>query len=283
MRNLIARFVANEELNFLLTNRIPRRLATRAIGWFSKIEQPFVARTSIAVWRQFSDVDLADAEDTHYPSMHACFTRQLKAGARHFDTRPNVVASPSDAIVGATGRIEAGEALQIKGAPYRIADLVGSETLANELEGSRYVTLRLTAGMYHRFHAPADLVVERLTYLSGDCFNVNTPALKRVQALFCRNERAVLHCRLGDGSPLLLVAVAAILVASIRLTFFDTPGLLRDGGSRSTPLDIPLERGSEMGWFEHGSTIIAIAPGDMQLANLVTGDRIRAGQVLLTR
>lgn len=282
MPKLTAALVANEELNFLLTNRIPRRLATRALGWFSKIEHPWVARGSIAVWRQFSDVDMADAAAETYPSMHACFTRALKPGARSFEAAAGTLPSPCDAIIGANGVIDEGQALQIKGAPYAVADLVGDKGLAAEIEGYRYATLRLTAGMYHRFHAPADLTVERLIYLSGDCFNVNTPALKRVERLFCRNERAVLVCRLADGSPLLLVAVAAILVASIRLTFFDTPGLLRDGGNRSVALDAKIARGEEMGWFEHGSTIIAIAPGDWDLAGLHNGDRLRAGQPLFS-
>ena len=47
-----------EDINFLLTNRIPRRLATRWMGWFSKIENPLLARASIAVWRLFADLDL---------------------------------------------------------------------------------------------------------------------------------------------------------------------------------------------------------------------------------
>ena len=41
--------------------------------------------------------------------------------------------------------------------------------------GGWYVTLRLTAGMYHRFHAPHDLTAERLRYISGDTWNVNPP------------------------------------------------------------------------------------------------------------
>ena len=85
MRSAIARLAANEDLNFLLTNRLPRRLATDFIGWFSKIEQPLVARASIAVWRLFSDVDLTDSAETGFPSMHACFTRRLKPGARPVD------------------------------------------------------------------------------------------------------------------------------------------------------------------------------------------------------
>ena len=39
---LLTNVFQQEDLNFLLTNRIPRRLLTRFMGWFSKIEQPLV-------------------------------------------------------------------------------------------------------------------------------------------------------------------------------------------------------------------------------------------------
>lgn len=273
-----------EELNFLVTNRIPRRLATRLVGWLSHVEQPLVAKVSIGVWRLFCDVDLRDARETHFPSMHACFIRQLRAGARPFETGPDEIASPSDAIVGAFGTIAQGRAHQIKGASYRLAELLGSEGEAAALDGGRYVTLRLTAGMYHRFHAPDDLIVERVRYISGDCWNVNAPALKRVERLFCRNERAVINCRLADGTPLILVAVAAVLVASIRLTFLDTPALIRDGGPREVVVGARLGKGEEMGWFEHGSTIVVLAPGEGGFAaGIETGKQLKAGEALLTR
>jgi len=55
IRSTIARVLQQEDINFLLTNRIPRRLATRFMGWFSRIEQPLVRDLSIAVWRFFSE------------------------------------------------------------------------------------------------------------------------------------------------------------------------------------------------------------------------------------
>ena len=42
LRTQIWRVFEQEDLNFLLTNRIPRRLVTRLVGWLSKIEQPVV-------------------------------------------------------------------------------------------------------------------------------------------------------------------------------------------------------------------------------------------------
>jgi phosphatidylserine decarboxylase len=284
MRAAIARLVANEDLNFLLTNRLPRRLATNFIGWFSKIEQPLVARASIAVWRLFSDVDLSDAETRHFSSMHACFTRSLRPGARPVDPDPEALVSPCDAIVGAHGTIAGDTLHQIKGAPYRMSELLGDAEAGRKFKGGTYVTLRLTAGMYHHFHAPHDLTVEKVTYISGDCWNVNPIALKRVERLFCKNERAAIHCRLTDGTPIILVAVAAVLVASIRLTFLDTQQALRVGGPRAIPLNAAISKGQDMGWFEHGSTIVVLAPAGLPLADgIETGLRLRLGQALLRR
>jgi len=281
---MLARVVMQEDLNFLLTNRIPRRLATKLVGRLSKIEQPLVARSSIALWKLFSDVDLSDAAEERYSSMHACFTRALRPGARAFDPDTTVLASPSDAIFGAHGRIEGGEVHQIKGFPYSLAELLGDGDLAARYAGGTYATLRLTAGMYHRFHAPADLIVKEVRYISGDCWNVNPIALKRVERLFCRNERAVIRAELAGGTEILLVPVAAILVAGIRLSFLDTPALLREGGDRRVALSASLARGEEMGWFEHGSTIVVVAPAGLRVAgDLATGDRIKAGRRLLVR
>ena len=285
LRGAIARIVAHEDLNFLLTNRIPRRLATRLIGRFSRIEQPWIRRASIAVWRVFSDVDLDDAAKTEWRSLHDCFIRALRPGARAPDPAPDVIASPCDAIVGACGPMAGLEVCQIKGFPYDLPDLLGDAAEAAPFRDGLYVTLRLTAGMYHRFHAPHDLTVEQVTYMSGDTWNVNPIALRRVERLFCRNERAAIRARLRDGGePILLVAVAAILVASIRLTFLDTPALLRAGGPRRIPLNAALDKGAEMGWFEHGSTIVMFVPPGFALADGIgDGARIRAGCALLRR
>ena len=284
MRRTIARLVANEDLNFLLTNRLPRRLATNFVGWFSKIENPIVAKSSIALWKLFSDVDLADAAETRFPSMHACFIRTLKPGARPVAGETDVVASPSDAIVGAHGIIEGDSVHQIKDAPSHLSELLGDAAEAEPYQGGTYVTLRLTAGMYHHFHAPHDLTVDQVTYISGDCWNVNPIALKRVERLFCKNERAAIRCTLDDGTPVMLVAVAAVLVASIRLSFLDTAGSLRIGGARVMPVEAKVRKGEEMGYFEHGSTIVMLLPKGFRFAEgIETGKRIRAGEALFVR
>ena len=283
LRTGILRLLDQEDVNFLLTNRLPRRLATRFMGWFSKIEQPLVRDASIAVWRFFSDLDLTEARTTRFRSMHDCFTRELKDGARPIDARPEIIVSPCDAIVGACGSIDGTRLLQIKGFPYTLECLVRDREAVDAHRDGHFVTLRLTSSMYHRFHAPHDLTVERLTYISGDTWNVNPIALRRVEELFCKNERSVIRVRLAaSGQQLTLVPVAAILVASMRFHFVDIPAALRHRGVNEIPCSARAEKGQELGWFEHGSTIVVLAPRDCALCdNVREGEVIRMGQPLL--
>ncbi|HLH95076.1 MAG TPA: archaetidylserine decarboxylase [Xanthobacteraceae bacterium] len=279
----IARIFQQEELNFLLTNRIPRRLATQFMGWFSQIEQPLVRDLSIAIWRFFSGLDLSEAEATQFRSMHDCFIRRLKPGARPIDPDGSVLVSPCDAIVGACGSLQGTELFQIKGFPYRLEDLLPDAELVAAHRNGRYVTLRLTAAMYHRFHAPHDCRVEQVTYISGDTWNVNPIALKRIENLFCKNERAVIRTRLAAGGQIVtLVPVAAILVASIRLHFLDVLLSLGYRGRNRFSCDAAMRKGEEMGWFQHGSTIIVFAPDGFALCEgIAEGATIRMGERLM--
>ena len=283
LRALFDLAAGQEDINFLLTNRIPRRLATRFMGWFSRIEQPLVRDLSIGLWRAFADLDLHEAKTTRFRSLHECFIRELREGARTIDTDPAILASPCDAIVGACGRVEGTRVWQAKGFPYTLGELLGEGEPAERYRDGCYVTLRITATMYHRFHAPHDCRVQRITYFSGDTWNVNPIALQRIERLFCRNERAAIEVRLDRGEhPVTLVAVAAVLVASIRL--HGLAGRLHLGyrGPNVIPCSTSFIKGAEMGWFEHGSTIVVFAPRGFALhERLREGLRVRTGEPLI--
>jgi phosphatidylserine decarboxylase len=272
-----------EDLNFLLTNRIPRRLTTQFVGWFSKVEQPVIRDLSIGLWRLFSGLDLGEAKKSQFRSMHHCFIRELKDGARPIDHDPNILVSPCDAIVGACGAVAGTTLYQIKGFPYTLDDLMGDRAMVEQHRDARYVTLRLMSSMYHRFHAPHDCRVEQVTYISGDTWNVNPIALRRVEKLFCKNERVLLKTTLtATGHAVTLVPVAAILVASIRLHCLNVLLNLRHRGPNVMSCDAQFSKGEEMGWFEHGSTIIVLAPKDFSLCDTIKeGARIRMGEPLM--
>jgi phosphatidylserine decarboxylase len=283
MRAASAKTLLREDLGFLLSNHIPRRLANRFFGWFSQIESPPLARASIALWRLFADLDLSEARTQRFPSLHACFTRELKPGARPVDGDPRVITSPCDAIVGACGRIGGIELIQAKGFSYTLQDLLIDPELVELYRDGQYATLRLTPSMYHRFHAPFDCIVDKVIYVSGDTWNVNPNALNRIPRLFCKNERAVIPTKLHpSGIVVTLVPVAAILVASIRLHFLDDLLNTQYRGKTEIPCRAPFSKGQEMGWFQHGSTIIVFAPKGVALCQSVQQGRvIRMGSRLM--
>lgn len=279
----LARFFLHEDLNFLLTNRLPRRFVTRAMGRFSRIRNRPLTRVTMAIWSLFADdLRLEESKLTRFQSLHECFTRELKPGMRPLDPNPETLVSPCDAVVGAFGEVRDGLVYQAKGFPYKLSDLLPDPAMARRYEGGTFVTLRLKANMYHRFHAPTDCRITKVTYISGDTWNVNPIALKRVERLFCKNERAVLDLELPDGSfGVTLVPVAAILVASIRLHCLGQSLDLAYKGPNELACDATYARGDELGYFHAGSTILVFADRRFALApGLAEGDVLRVGHAL---
>jgi phosphatidylserine decarboxylase len=174
-----------------------------------------------------------------------------------------------------------GDLLQVKGSAYSLEELLGDRALAEFYHDGCYVTLRLTAGRYHRFHAPYDCRIKHVTHIWGDTWNLKPAALARIEKLFCRNERVVIHtCLAAKNQLVTLVPVAAILVAGIRLRFAEL--VLDARKSTDLPNDTAFRKGEEMGWFEHGSTIIMLAPrGGMLCETVHTGRTLRMGEPLM--
>lgn len=274
----------SERLNFLITNRIPRRWATLFVGWFSRIESPKLTKITIKVWSWFADdLKLQDAKKSSFSSLGDCFTRELKPGLRPIDTKEDIVTSPCDAIVGACGSIEESTLYQAKGFPYQLTELIPDFLLANKYRNGKFITLRLKSSMYHRFHAPIDCSVKQVDYISGDTWNVNPIALKTVEKLFCKNERAVIELKTKNPQQsITLVPVAAVLVTSMKFNFIEETLNLKYKGPNRLLCSAKFNKGDEMGYFEHGSTIIVFTTGNYELCDgIASGVEIKMGQALL--
>lgn len=283
MKKWLQKALGHDDLAFVLTNRIPRALATRWFGRFSKIEQPLVRDLSLWTWQRFADLELRDAAKSEWSSLHDCFTRQLRPGARPIDPDPNIIVSPCDGIVVACGTVVGNQLIQAKGLSYTLDDLLQDPDAARTYRDGTYVTLRLTPSMYHRFHAPHDCTIDRVTYIHGETWNTHPATLARIDRLYCKNERVVLRSTLRDsGAPITLVAVASILVASIRLHCLDLLLHLDYEGPHVIACDAAARKGEELGYFQHGSTIVVFAPQGISLCeNVRLGTFIRVGQPLL--
>jgi len=284
IRSALRRVAQLEAVNFAITNRlIPRRLTTRLMGKLSRIEHPLVRDISIGAWRLFTDLDLSEAKTQQFRSLHDCFIRELKPGARPIASDPHLLVSPCDGIVVGHGQVQGSTLIQAKGSTYTLEELLLDPTFAAQFQDGTYVTLRLTSSMYHRFHAPADCTVEHVTYVAGDTWNTNPSTLARVPKLYCKNERAVLRTKLAQNADTIaIVPVAAILVASIRLHFLDVLLHLNHPGPNEFEVQAQATKGQELGYFQHGSTLVLIAPHGYKLTdNIQHNATIRVGQPLL--
>jgi phosphatidylserine decarboxylase len=272
------------DLNFVVTNWIPRRSFSRFMGWFSRIEQPLVRDVSIGAFRLFAgDLRLHEAKKPTFASLHDCFVRELRDGAREIAPDARLLVSPCDGIVVSAGRVDDARLLQVKGSTYTLAELFADPSAVERYYDGCFVTLRLTSSMYHRFHAPCDCRVVATTHINGDRWNVNPPTLNRVERLYCRNERAVVHLRVdGNCEPMTIVAVGAVLVGSIRLHFVDLDRHTAECRAERIECAASFRKGDEIGYFEHGSTIIVVATKAVEVL-VQQGALVRMGQPMLAR
>jgi len=269
---------------------LPKNAMSRAMGRFASIAWPGpIQRAEIRLFARLAGVDLSEARDDvgDFATLQQFFTRALRPGARPIDGGEDVLVSPCDGAWGAAGRIEGGTLLQLKGRTYRVADLLGHEAWAVDYEGGTYATLYLSPRDYHRFHTPAAGRITRLDYLPGALWPVNAIGLLGIDGLFARNERICAEL-LPDGSAagpgLLMIAVGATMVGSVRLAFDELCTNVAD----ATPVTRRLERnppafarGEEWGHFEFGSTIVLLAPpGGPRIEPRPVGTPVRLGEAI---
>lgn len=246
----------------------PKRLGSRIVGWAA-------TRTLPSSWRgpllgRFAghySIDLGEAERplADYPSLQALFTRRLKPGLRpQAAPVPGFVNSPVDGRLIASGRIEAGLAIQAKGLPYRLSELLKHDPAAGRFEGGQFLTLYLSPRDYHRIHVPLQGQVSAVSRVEGELWPVNNASTGHVPRLYERNRRAS-WTALGTG-PCEGLEVAAVLVGATHVG-----GVVIDArwlGGRTLPEDgglavdrLPCTAGDDLGTFEFGSTVVLLIGG----------------------
>jgi phosphatidylserine decarboxylase len=267
----------------------PKKLGSRVVGWAAT--RPLPASWRLPLLGRFAShygINLAEAEHplVDYPSLQALFTRRLKPGLRPQEpATPGFVNSPVDGRIIASGLIEAGIAIQAKGLPYRIAELLKHDPAAARFEGGHFLTLYLSPKDYHRIHAPIEGRVSAVSRVEGELWPVNDASTGNVPRLYERNRRAS-WTALGAG-PCEGLEVAAVLVGATHVG-----GVVIDArwlGGRSLPVDgglavdhLPCAPGDDLGTFEFGSTVVLLIGGPKAadwVASRMAGE-VRMGQRL---
>ncbi len=241
---------------------LPRTRVSRAVGLLCETPLPApVSRAVVGLYARAYQVDLGECAPTTrpYPSFDQFFTRELRAGARPMPAAGGIV-SPSDGRIAAIGPVERDGALQVKGRPYRVAELVGDEGDAARYAGGQFTVVYLSPRDYHRVHAPAEGRVTCVRSLPGDLFPVNSIGERHVPSLFARNRRVAIVIDTASLGRVTVVMVGAIIVG--RITVSAVAGRDVPLGVHVVEPALPVARGDEIGVFHLGSTAIVFAePG----------------------
>lgn len=267
----------------------PKVLGSKIVGWAANRRLPQGWREPILgrFGRHFgANFDEAEKPLDHYESLQAFFTRRLKPGLRpQAEAQPGFLNSPVDGRIIASGRIEAGMAIQAKGLPYRITELLKHDPNAKRFEGGHFLTIYLAPKDYHRIHVPLTGRVTAVGRVDGELWPVNDASTGNVPRLYERNRRAT-WVATGTG-PDEGLEVAAILVGATHVggviideRWLENRALPKDG---SLAVDnLACEPGDDLGTFEFGSTVVLLIGGPKAAGWVAgrTGGDVKLGQRL---
>jgi phosphatidylserine decarboxylase len=197
--------------------------------------------------------EVAPSEDA-YPTFDAFFTRPLRVGAR--DISSDDVVSPADGVLSASGPIDPGARLSVKGRAYEVSELSGDPSDKSRYAGGSFAIVYLSPRDYHRVHSPVDGVIRTVRVVGGDLYPVNPIGERHVPRLLVTNHRAAICIdteRLGRVS---VVMVGAIVVGRISVRVLNGRNFAQ--GSHTVSPAATVHRGDEIGIFHLGSTVVLL-------------------------
>ncbi len=234
------RFLYGTAIGRCFLKVLTRPALSKAVGAFLN------TRASAPIARRFVKkhaLDLSDCEKQTFDSFNDFFHRKRKTPPAQ--GAPDALRSPCDALLG-VWNVSADSTFAIKHAVYRLCELLGDATLANEYEGGTCLIFRLTPQHYHRYAFCATGRVHSPRRIEGVLHCVRPIAYTKIP-VFSQNSRE--FCRIDSPTlgPLLQMEVGALLVGKIV----------------NHPLSDTCVATEEKGYFAFGgSTIVVLCKKD---------------------
>jgi phosphatidylserine decarboxylase len=254
----IAQFAAAQFIRAL-----PRTEISHAVGRLCELPLPSAVSTLVtSAYCRAYRVQMAEVAEQSgaFATFDEFFTRQLRPGARPIAEAP--VVSPSDGVISATGPIDGAARFFVKGSHYELGELVGDHREAPRYAGGSFAVIYLSPRDYHRVHSPVDGKLTELRALPGDLFPVNQIGERFVPKLLSRNQRVAFIIDTPQLGRVTAVMVGATIVGRIGVAHMG--GKTPSQGVHQVEPAVQLQRGSELGVFHLGSTVVLLLePGNV--------------------
>ena len=267
---------------------LPKFWLTAIIYRLARISNTTVKDFLITRFVRIYKVDVGEIRQ-EYPGGFATFNdffiRELAHDARPIDDDDTAIVSPVDGTISQIGDLHDDRILQAKGIEYSLNELLATDLDdARVFANGRFATIYLAPYNYHRVHAPLSGELVAASYIPGDLFSVNTATASHIRGLFRRNERLVLKFRTAVG-PAAVILVGAMNVGSISTPWSGELRPRHKGMVASIdlgPETVAVARGELLGWFNLGSTVIVLLPGEGcgWREDVVAGRAVQMGQRL---
>jgi phosphatidylserine decarboxylase precursor len=179
------------------------------------------------------------------------FAREIKPGKRPIAEPRNdrVIVSPADAVFMGHWPIEEDSTITVKGATWRIDELLDGSPYADAFRGGTYMHSFLYVDDYHRYHVPVGGELKEVRNISG---RVYLDVIREPDGSFgivdgdsyqFRQERGLVVI----DSP----EVGLVAVLPIGMSFVSSVNLTPDVGAT-------LQKGDEFGFFMFGGSDIVL-------------------------
>lgn len=249
-----------------LQHILPQHGLTALVWRLARIQhvatKNFLIRRFVAAFNvDIDDVKLNVPND--FATFNDFFIRELSADARPIAGDSNAIVSPVDGTISVADAIAADSIFQAKGIDYSLSDLLATDLdQARAYENGSFATIYLAPYNYHRIHSPVDGTLLSAHYIPGDLYSVNQTTVERVDGLFRRNERLIMHFETRNG-PAALIFVGALNVGSISTPWSGEIRPRQQGVVEILDLtthNTAVNKGDLLGWFNMGSTVILLQP-----------------------
>jgi phosphatidylserine decarboxylase len=243
---------------------LPKSYLSWGLGHLARLPLPKpLARFSVSLFAQAYSIDhsMATRPFDSFRSVGDFFTRDLKPELRPIAHGP--VCPVDGTLRSCTDLTAGGEVIQVKGKSYTVAQLVGDSELARRFEQGQLWNFYLSPQDAHHIHAPVDGEIVETIHIPGKLWPVNDWALHSVDGLFVVNERVVTLIQSTHGL-VAVVMVGATNVGRIKLAYTDLitnriPWAAKTHKRLKHEPPIPVARGSKIGTFMMGSSVIMVS------------------------